>query len=548
MQKKWTKIMQSMGMFAAIAVLMSASFAPYASARILFQDDIFSEDDSEGFMFNADDGGDEDVTLQLGNDGTDGEIVWDDGTSTLNIGDGVGSISLDSNIWDISAAGVASGLTGITSTGAVNFSGANRLAVPSGAANPAACTEGDVFYNSTDNIFYVCTAANTWSASGPQDFESVYGTDADNTLTAAAAFTIDAVGAVNIDSDAAITVGGAGIALTSDGGALALNGDGAADIDIANAGAAIDMDSATFTLDTTAAATITTGAAFTLNGNSTAINSTVGDVTITSADDIIFDDAQLTGVVQLTATATDWVAALPSDGIIDNINAFTTVNNGEGASLIGLEDAGGNFTATNVEAALTEFTSNANGEGASIVGIEDAGANFTATDVEGALTELAAAVSGESETMRFYPEYANAVYAGGKGKLRSIDDGAEGNTYRWTTRRTTDQTMIITTRFELPEDFDTGADMTMRYSTANAAAADNTVAAEMYNVTDTQSCGSIAAASSVAWATGTLGAAAINGACTQDAGDIVEIRVSLMANDTNDGEAYVGYLDYDYAN
>lgn len=118
--------------------------------------------------------------------------------------------------------------------------------------------------------------------------------------------------------------------------------------------------------------------------------------------------------------------------------------NGEGASLIGIEDASAQFTATNVEGALDEaldaaqaaqsdiddhiadatdahaasaitntpagdiaattvqaaideldsekassadLASTANGEGASLIGIEDAAGQYTATDVEGALTE-----------------------------------------------------------------------------------------------------------------------------------------------------------------
>lgn len=51
--------------------------------------------------------------------------------------------------------------------------------------------------------------------------------------------------------------------------------------------------------------------------------------------------------------------------------------------------------------AAADLASTANGEGASIIGIEDAGAYFTATDVEGALAELAAnaATSGVEYTV-----------------------------------------------------------------------------------------------------------------------------------------------------
>jgi hypothetical protein len=113
--------------------------------------------------------------------------------------------------------------------------------------------------------------------------------------------------------------------------------------------------------------------------------------------------------------------------------------NGEGASMVGIEDSGALITATNVEGALAEnrtaidaiedntitspngslsvagtvggdnqtvdvvfsttgeanrsieaadLASTANGEGASMVGVEDSAGNFTATNVEGVLTEI----------------------------------------------------------------------------------------------------------------------------------------------------------------
>ena len=67
----------------AVLVLMMSS-AGQASARvIIFQDDILHDIDSEGILLNADDGGDEDVTLQFGNDASDAVITFDDGLSDL---------------------------------------------------------------------------------------------------------------------------------------------------------------------------------------------------------------------------------------------------------------------------------------------------------------------------------------------------------------------------------------------------------------------------------------------------------------------------------
>ena len=118
---------------------------------------------------------------------------------------------------------------------------------------------------------------------------------------------------------------------------------------------------------------------------------------------------------------------------------LASTSNGEGASLIGIEDASTYYTGTDIEAALNELegqlggdtsstynfgennvladndavyaglnkldlkwgdlASTANGEGASLVGIEDSAGNFTASDVEGALAELFGSQNGVSYTV-----------------------------------------------------------------------------------------------------------------------------------------------------
>ncbi|MDH5596824.1 MAG: hypothetical protein OEY44_01860, partial [Candidatus Peregrinibacteria bacterium] len=47
---------------------------------------------------------------------------------------------------------------------------------------PGSCAEGDVYYDTTSSELFICTATDTWSNSGPQDFEDVYATDAGNDL------------------------------------------------------------------------------------------------------------------------------------------------------------------------------------------------------------------------------------------------------------------------------------------------------------------------------------------------------------------------------
>jgi len=67
--------------------------------------------------------------------------------------------------------------------------------------------------------------------------------------------------------------------------------------------------------------------------------------------------------------------------------------NALGASLVGIEDTAGNFTATNVETALaevyTDLSSTSNTLGASLIGIEDSAGKINATTVEAALAEIA---------------------------------------------------------------------------------------------------------------------------------------------------------------
>lgn len=91
--------------------------------------------------------------------------------------------------------------------------------------------------------------------------------------------------------------------------------------------------------------------------------------------------------------------AVEASGLTAALLASTST--GEGASLIGIEDAGTLYTETTVEGALGEvmtaaqsrvptaqLASTGSGAGASLVGIEDTGGLYTATDVEDALAEV----------------------------------------------------------------------------------------------------------------------------------------------------------------
>jgi len=610
---KW--VQRIVGLMAAL--MLTVVSTGQASARILFEDDDFFNINSEGIIldFNNDIGSNnEDITLQFGNDTTDAAIDYNglSGDITLSTPGGDFDFSDDN----------------LTTTGALLFSGSSEFHIREVAGDPntvASCnTLDEIVIDTTGDRMYICTGIGvatvaTWSpidSGSSQDFEGVYSVDSDNTLTASGTFDIDATGALGMDSDAAITIGGAGIDLTSDGGILSLIGDGTNDIDINNAGAAIDLDASTFDLLTTGAFSIDgTGASnlTTDTGNlelsttssgdvditgatNVDVVSTTGDVTLTAGDDIIFDDAQLTGIVQLTDTATDWDATLSGNGIVDNINSFTSTANGEGASNVGIEDASAWFTGTEIEAALNEietlfgsttsstfnFTENnvltddasvysalntldlqwgdlastANGEGASMVGIEDSGTYFTSTDVEGALQEIGASIGNNYEDLTFYPEYPDSVInadgTNNRGTLESLYDGTqESGYYNWTTRRSATQDVDIHFAFPLPTDFNATGDFTFNYRTGTVTEADNDVEVRLYNVTDATECSNdLTNGTAGVWSTGTITAANINAGCTGgtalDAGDIVEVRIKLMDNSGAADYADIGMLNWNY--
>jgi hypothetical protein len=88
---------------------------------------------------------------------------------------------------------------------------------------------------------------------------------------------------------------------------------------------------------------------------------------------------------------------------VAQLNAASVVANTTTAALTTLADAGGSYGATTVEGAFTELASNTNGEGASIIGVEDAAGNFAGADVEACLAEiisdLAATTSGNGASL-----------------------------------------------------------------------------------------------------------------------------------------------------
>jgi len=441
----------------------------------------------------------------------------------------------------------------------------------------------------------------------------------------------DATGAFNLDSTASVSIGAAGAAsdftLAADGAAddltiavtgafdssvvLQSAGTGTDAIDLNATAGGVTIDAAgAFSADAVGASNVTTDSGNLTLSTSTSgdvhvtgatnvdLLSSSGDVTLTSADDIIFDDAQLSGLVQLTDSDSDWDGTFAGDGIVDNINSFTSTASGEGASNVGVEDASSWFTGAEIETALNEiealfgsttsgtfaFTEDnvladndavyaaldkldlkwgdlantANGEGASLVGIEDAGTYYTGTDVEAALQEIGADLSNNYVDLTFYPEYPDSViHADGstnKGLLESFYDTTEKtNYYTWTTLNPVVQDIEIRFQFVLPTDFAATGTFDYRFRTGTATEAENDLEVRLYRITPTVEtlCASdVAGNVGTAWATVSIAAASIDAGCTGGtalaAGDTVEVRVKLFTDNTASASADVAQLVWNY--
>ena len=397
--------------------------------------------------------------------------------------------------------------------GDADFSGATRFAMAAGAADPGTCIEGDLFYNTTTNELRVCTATDTWSTGGPQDFEDVYGADADNTLTTS-------------NGDFNIATGTGEFDVTSTG-LIDFNAD-SFDLDLTGALSIDAVGNSNVTTDTgdLTLSTTTSGDVDVTGATNVDLTSGTGDVTLTSGDDIIFDDAQLTAPVQLTDTDTAIDATFSTTGIIDALNSLASTATGEGASNVGIEDAGGYYTGADVEAALQEL----------------------------------GAVSGSNapnnEVLSFYPEYPDAVIfqdgSDNKGKLEALyDDANDEHYYTWTTKQNSAQDIDIRFRFPLPADFLDVNDFTYDFRTGSTTEADNDVEVTVVNVTDAATCGSDTTNGSAnVWATGTITEATLEAGCAAlDAGDIIEIAVKLIdATSAAATFADIGLLSLGYDN
>jgi hypothetical protein len=105
------------------------------------------------------------------------------------------------------------------------------------------------------------------------------------TLASAGAFVIDGAAAVTMDSDAALTLGGASIDMDADGGAVAIDGTGGLNLATATSGVAVSIGHTTS--ETTVNDNLTVTGDLTVNGTTVTINTTtvqIDDLNLQLAD------------------------------------------------------------------------------------------------------------------------------------------------------------------------------------------------------------------------------------------------------------------------
>lgn len=547
--KNATKLLSSL----ALGAMLLGMVAQTASAAILFQDDTFADIESDAIKIGSNDAGAVNTSIQFGADSTaseNGVMTWDITTNsfgldhTLNV---TGGLSATGQVNFSGAAGVrlressspntlaacatlneviintsSNTLMVCTTTGVAGVAvwTAPAPAVPTGTPNPATCSQGQLFFNTTSNTLQVCTATNTWNTAGPQDFEAVYGYDADKVLTTGGGNFGVSAGAGNINltnTTGKTTIDSAAAAAD----AIKLNASGASSGITANWGTGgLNFASTTgaFSISGTGASTMNA-----TSGNLNLTTTTSGDIAMVSAGNITFDDATLTAPLKITNTDTALNATFPAGaGILDALNSFTSTATGAGASNVGVEDAGGYFTGTNVESALQELGA-------------VSGANAPNNDV-----------------LTFNPQYPNYIIfrdgSANAGTLVQDYDSSSGNNkqyYGWTTNNGSLQDIDVKFRFPLPADFVSTGNFTLSYITGTAAAANNKVDVTVSNATDLTAgaptaCGSSTGLTSTTWASTTITAGTLNTGCTGatalNANDIIEVDVKLY--DINGGTTF----------
>lgn len=408
-----------------------------------------------------------------------------DGTTVCN--------NLDELILDTSedAIYVCTGVTPTNTWGKLT----STASVDSGAVDPTcdAGANGDLFYNTADEELKYCDGTD-WQTVGPQDFEQVFATDADKTLTTNnQTFTIDS---------------------------------GTQNFDVTNTGQ-INFDTGAFDIDaTTFDVTATT---LNLTGTNVAIDSGNWDITSggiatfvsVTADDITGNDSISTGT-----------------GAVVNFSNAASVRTREVADIA--------TAACTAVGDIVLDTSTSRLYTCTVVGTPG-----TFKSLGGNKSDV---LTFNPEFPNNVVDAATGTSAN-KGTLSTVfEDATNRQHYRWATNQPTLQDINLKFKIETPTDFSTFGNLLMDYRTFTSVAADanvDIIVRDITNLASPVTCATVTGLANSAWTTNTITAATLNGgSCgsgVTTAGDIIEISINLAATNGADF-AHVGQVKFGYNN
>ena len=200
--------------------------------------------------------------------GNAGEYISGDGTDLDIISSG--DLDITATLVDVTGALTVSGTT--TASG--------RLLVDD-ATEATSTTDGSLQTDgglsvakdiiAGDDVFLLSDSAVLGLGAG-KDVTITHDGGTGATLASAGAFVVDGAAAVTVDSDAALTIGGASIDMDADGGAVAIDGTGGVNLGTATSGVAISIGHGTS--EVTVNDNLTVTGDLTINGATTTVSTT----------------------------------------------------------------------------------------------------------------------------------------------------------------------------------------------------------------------------------------------------------------------------------
>jgi hypothetical protein len=502
-------------------------------------------------------------------------------TGTVNIGNSAASVGIASSTWNISTAGAATGLTGVTSTGTVNFSGAGafRMRESANPATSAACaTVGELILDTTAKQVDICTVIGaagsaTWVGVGAGTLSGLTSgeflrSDASSALTSGNTLTINSGATLSVAGTLTATNGGS---ISGNTVSLNDNSNNTTNINTGTSTGAVNIATGN-TAGNVSVGTGTGAQTLHIGDGAGAKTVDVGSATSSSATNLLSGSGGLnlntsnnqatnintgtsTGAVNM-GTGTGNVTIGNSTGTTAITGSVWSINTSGVASLAGVTSTG---TVNLTGASHFEMPSAASNPGTCTKGDE----MFNTTDsfvyVCTATNTWTKQTTGHVDEMNWEPEYPDTVIAksgsNNNGTLVSdYDSSAKHQYYGWTTSRGTLQNIDLRFRYKLPADFTSTGDLTLRLKTLTTSATDNLIALTLTNATDSQVCSTTIdknrSGTANTWDLATMTAANINTGCTGGtalaAGKIVEFDINLQAKNT--GETDVGTVNLAYTN